>query len=241
MWSVPDSLVVTDVQRRMLEAWIAAGNSPPKVVLVPASSWSPRAVWRERFASGGPKALAEDASGRRRKPRISADKIRQIVEATLYSKPPAAMHWSVRTMAAAQGVSPATVQRIWDANGLERHGVKTFKLSRDKLFIEKLTDVVVLYMNPPDKALVLWVDEKSQIQALNRTEPRLPMKKGSVRHHDARLRAERNHEHSKLYSLCQPRPRQSTAVRCSVTFTKHGAGNIPRSRWLFSEATVLLG
>ena len=81
-------------------------------------------------------------------------------------------------MARAQGVSPATVQRIWDAQGLEPHRVRTFKLSRDKQFVEKLTDVVGLYLNPPDKALVLCVDEKSQIEALNRTKPGLPMKKG---------------------------------------------------------------
>ena len=81
-------------------------------------------------------------------------------------------------MARAQGVSPATVQRIWDAQGLEPHRVRTFKLSRDKQFVEKLTDVVGLYLNPPDKALVLCVDEKSQIEALNRTKPGLPMEKG---------------------------------------------------------------
>lgn len=81
-------------------------------------------------------------------------------------------------MATAQAVSPATVQRIWDAHGLEPHRTRTFKLSRDKHFVDKLTDVVGLYLNPPDKALVLCVDEKSQIQALNRTQPGLPMKKG---------------------------------------------------------------
>jgi transposase len=81
-------------------------------------------------------------------------------------------------MAKAQGVSPATVQRIWDAHGLKPHRVKTFKLSKDPHFVEKLTDVVALYMNPPEKAVVLCVDEKSQIQALDRTQPSLPMKKG---------------------------------------------------------------
>jgi hypothetical protein len=81
-------------------------------------------------------------------------------------------------MAETQGVSPATVQRIWDAHGLEPHRTRHFKLSRDQRFVEKLTDVVGLYLNPPDKALVLCVDEKSQIQALNRTQPGLPMKKG---------------------------------------------------------------
>jgi transposase len=100
------------------------------------------------------------------------------VEATLHTKPEAATHWSVRSMAQVQGISPATVQRIWDAHGLEPHRTRRFKLSRDKQFVEKLTDVVGLYLNPPDKAVVLCVDEKSQIQALNRTQPGLPLKKG---------------------------------------------------------------
>jgi len=96
----------------------------------------------------------------------------------LHTRPPAATHWSVRSIAKAQGVSPATVQRIWDGNRLQPHRVKPFKLSRHKRFVEKLTDVVGLYLNPPDKALVLCVDEKSQIQALDRTQPGLPMKRG---------------------------------------------------------------
>ena len=123
-------------------------------------------------------ALTEEEPGRGRKSGISAEKVKQIVEATLHSHPAQATHWSVRTMASAQGVSPATVQRIWDAHGLQPHRAETFKLSRDKRFVEKLTDVVGLYLNPPDKALVLCFDEKSQIQALDRTQPGLPMKKG---------------------------------------------------------------
>ncbi len=104
--------------------------------------------------------------------------MQQIVEATLHTTPKAATHWSTRTLAAVQGVSASTVQRIWDAHGLQPHRTRTFKLSRDPHFVEKLTDVVGLYLNPPDKALVLAVDEKSQIQALDRTQPGLPLKKG---------------------------------------------------------------
>jgi transposase len=100
------------------------------------------------------------------------------VEATLHTKPKDATHWSTRTMAKVQGVSHSTIQRIWDAHGLQPHRVKTFKLSRDKRFEEKLTDVVGVYLNPPDKAVVLCVDEKTQVQALDRTQPGLPMKKG---------------------------------------------------------------
>ncbi len=97
---------------------------------------------------------------------------------TLHEKPPAATHWSARTLAKALGISHTSVQRIWNAHGLKPHLVKTFKLSNDKRFVEKVKDVVDLYLDPPDKALVFSVDEKSQIQALDRTQPGLPMKKG---------------------------------------------------------------
>src|SRR5467141_3247907 len=188
MWDVADPLPISAEQRRTLEAWIAARNSPQKVVfrsrlvLMASTGMANRRIaqdlntsrptvilWRQRFLKSGPAALTEDAPGRGRKPQITTH---------LHSKPKAATHWSVRTMAAAQGVSPASVQRIWDAHGLEPHRTRRFKLSRDKRFVEKLTDVVGLYLNPPDKALVLCVDEKSQIQALDRTQPGLPMKKG---------------------------------------------------------------
>jgi len=197
MWDVPQPLAISDEQQRTLQAWIAARNTPQKVVfrsrivLMAAEGKANRRIaqelqtsrptvilWRQRFAEGGPVALTEEAPGRGRKARISTGKIKQIVEATLQTKPRAATHWSVRLMARAQGVSPATVQRIWDAHGLEPHRTRGFKLSRDKHFVEKLTDVLGLYLNPPDKAVVLSVDEKSQIQALNRTQPGLPMKKG---------------------------------------------------------------
>ena len=135
-------------------------------------------LWRKRFAEGGATALTEEVAGRGRKPGIASEKVKPIVEATLHTKPKAATHWSVRAMAQAEGVNPATVQRIW---GRPRPGAasqRSFKLSRDQQFVEKLTDVVGLYWNPPDKAAVLCVDETSQIQPWNRTQPGLPMKKG---------------------------------------------------------------
>ena len=135
-------------------------------------------VWRKRFSEGGPQALTEVMEGRWRKRTISAAKVKEIVVATTQSTPPGQTHWSCRSMAKAQGGSPASVQRIWDAHGLKPHRVRTFKLSTDPRFTEKLTDVVGLYLNPPEKALVLCVDEKSQIQALDRTQPSLPMKRG---------------------------------------------------------------
>jgi len=135
-------------------------------------------LWRARFAKGGVAALMRDAPRSGRPRVINGRKVEAVVQATLHSKPQAATHWSVRTMAAAQCISPATVQRIWHAHGLQPHRVENFKLSRDKRFVEKLRDVVGLYMNPPEHALVLSIDEKSQIQALDRTQPGLPLKKG---------------------------------------------------------------
>jgi transposase len=135
-------------------------------------------AWRERFLEDGLKGFGGVRPGRGRKPSISEEKVREIVHATLHEKPVGETHWSCRSMAKAQGVSPATVQRIWSARDLKPHRVKTFKLSNDKHFEEKLIDVVGLYLNPPENAIVLCMDEKSQIQALDRTQASLPMKKG---------------------------------------------------------------
>ena len=182
MWEKAPALVLSDEERKTLDAWTAARNTPQKVVfrsrivLLAAEHTSNRAIarqlgttrdtvilWRRRFTLGRTPALTEEAPGRGRKPSLDAERVKRIVEATLHTTPPNATHWSVRTMAKAQGVSPATVHRIWDAHGLEPHRVKTFKLSNDKRFVEKLTDVVGLYLNPPDKALVLCVDRKSVV------------------------------------------------------------------------------
>jgi transposase len=135
-------------------------------------------AWRQRFAAEGLAKFAQVRKGRGRRPEIPQDKIDEIVRLTQESKPEGETHWSCRTMARATGVSAATVQRVWHARGLKPHLVESFKLSNDKRFDEKLVDVVGLYMDPPDKAVVLCIDEKSQIQALDRTQPSLPMKKG---------------------------------------------------------------
>src|SRR5438128_470630 len=188
---------LSEEQRALLERWAGAQKTPQsvalraRIVLLAAGGASNSAIartlrvsrptvilWRARFADGGAQALTVTKPGRGRKPAISAAKIDAIVQATTQTRPPGQTHWSCRTMAKAQGVSPATVQRIWDAHGLKPHRVRTFKLSSDPRFTEKLTDVVGLYLNPPEKALVLCVDEKSQIQALDRTQPSLPLKKG---------------------------------------------------------------
>jgi transposase len=197
MWKPTAALPMSLEQKRTLEAWVRARNTPQTVALraricllasegMPNNAIAKRLqtsrptvlLWRKRFKERGVLGLSEEAPKGPSKRRLSRSKVEVIVQATLHTKPPAATHWSVRTMAKAQGVSPATVARIWQAHGLKPHRVKTFKLSKDKRFVEKLTDVVGLYLNPPDKAMVLCVDEKSQIQALDRTQPGLPMKKG---------------------------------------------------------------
>jgi transposase len=133
--------------------------------------------WRHRYMAQGADGLLKDATRPSRVKPLTPEKVKQVVHMTLHEKPPNATHWSVRSMAAA-GISYSSVQRIWHAHGLKPHLIETFKISRDRNFAAKVADVVGLYLNPPDRALVLCVDEKSQIQALDRTQPGLPMKKG---------------------------------------------------------------
>jgi transposase len=135
-------------------------------------------AWRADFCSRGLADLGVVAAGRGRKPSVPQATIDQIVELTLHHKPDGATHWSTRSMAARVGVSQSTVTRVWRARGLRPHLVESFKLSTDPAFETKLVDVVGLYLNPPDKAVVLCMDEKSQIQALDRTQPSLPLKPG---------------------------------------------------------------
>jgi len=136
------------------------------------------AGWRSRFAEEGMARFGQVAKGRGRKPSIPPGKVDEIVRLTLHGKPEGQTHWSLRTMAEQAGVSKDTVRRIWVARGLKPHLVKTFKLSNDAKFEQKLIDVVGLYLAPPDNAVVLCMDEKSSVQALDRTQPSLPMKRG---------------------------------------------------------------
>jgi transposase len=135
-------------------------------------------LWRKRVSERGIGEVWQIVPGRGRKPQYDQATREAIIEATLQSKPEGMTHWSCRLMAEAQDVSKSTVNRLWQLHNIKPHLSSTFKLSRDAKFLEKLTDVVGLYMNPPDKALVLCLDEKSQIQALDRTQPGLPLKKG---------------------------------------------------------------
>ena len=135
-------------------------------------------LWRQRVRELGIDQVWEIAPGRGRKPHYDQAKRDAIIDATLQTKPKGMTHWSCRRMAKAQGVSARTVNRLWQLHHLKPHLSRTFKLSRDPKFLAKLTDVVGLYLNPPTKSLVLCLDEKSQIQALDRTQPGLPLKKG---------------------------------------------------------------
>jgi transposase len=178
-------------------------------------------LWRQRFLALRLVGLEKDAPRPGRIPKIPEKKIQAVVEATLHTTPSNATHWSTRSMANAQGLSEATIRRIWKQYNLKPHLLKTFKLSRDKHFIEKIHDVVGLYMNPPDKSLVFCVDEKSQIQALDRTQPGLPMKKGrcGTMTHDYKrngtttLFAALNMINGKVIGDCMPHHRHQEFIR----------------------------
>ena len=182
------------------------------------------ALWRTRFLTLGIDGLAKDAprGGRHRSAR-TPEKVRAIVERTTQSTPPdaAATHWSTNAMARAEGVIASTVGRVWREHGLKPHRVKSFKLSNDKRFVEKLDDIVGLYLSPPEHALVLSCDEKSQIQALDRTQPGLPIRKGKTatmthdykRHGTTTLFAALQMLDGRVISTCMPRHRHQEWIK----------------------------
>jgi transposase len=178
-------------------------------------------LWRRRFEEDGLAGILEDKPRSGRPREISPDKEAAIVEATRSSKPKNATHWSVRTMARAQGVSPAAVQRIWKKYHLQPHRVEHFKFSTDPDFVTKVRDIVGLYLNPPDKALVFSMDEKSQIQALDRTQPILPLRPGLPerqthdyrRHGTTTLFAALNVLEGTVLGQCYPRHRHQEFLR----------------------------
>ncbi len=156
----------------------AAGQQDLQIASAYGISRHTAALWRGRVRTAGIEAVWDIQAGRGRKPKYDGAKRDALIAATLQTKPKGMTHWSCRLMAKAQSVSKNTVNRVWQLHNLKPHLNRSFKLSRDPKFVEKLTDVVGLYLNPPQKAIVLCVDEKSQIQALDRTQPGLPLKKG---------------------------------------------------------------
>ena len=240
-------------EQLQMQQWVAAHGTPQQValrcqiVLAAASGESDVAIaeqlsvnrktvilWRQRFSEQRLDALWEIAPGRGRKPTYDIDKIAAIVDATLQTKPEGMTHWSCRTMAKSQGVSKSTINNIWLAHNLKPHRVETFKLSRDKRFLEKMTDVVGLYLNPPQQAIVLCVDEKSQIQALDRTQPGLPIKKGRCgtmthdykRHGTTTLFAALEMLQGKVIGQCYQRHRHQEFLRFLRTLDQEFPGKV---------------
>jgi transposase len=235
-----EAISVGAVDRERLDRLVRDRNTPQKVV------WRARIVleaaaglkageiaarvgkslltvrrWRRRYLAKGVDGLLKDATRPPRRKPLTAEKIKEVVHMTLHERPPNATHWSLRSMAAASDISYSSVQRIWHAHGLKPHLMRSFKVSRDPDFAAKVEDVVGLYLNPPDKALVLSVDEKSQIQALDRTQPGLPLKKGRAgtmthdykRNGTTTLFAALNMLDGRVIGACMPRHRHREFLR----------------------------
>jgi transposase len=235
-----ETIPLSAVDRERLDRLVRDRNTPQKVV------WRARIVleaaaglqageiaarvgkslltvrrWRRRYMAKGVDGLLKDATRPPRRKSLTAEKIKQVVHMTLHESPPNATHWSLRSMAAAAGISYSSVPRIWHAHELKPHLTRSFKVSRDPDFADKVEDVVGLYLNPPDKALVLSVDEKSQIQALDRTQPGLPLKKGRAgtmthdykRNGTTTLFAALNVLDGRVIGACMPRHRHREFLR----------------------------
>jgi transposase len=238
--------------RARLEGWVAGRNTPQKLVwrarivlmwaqgagvagIIGATGKTKRTAyrWRGRYLAGGVAGLERDATRPGRKPPLDAATIERVVTMTLNEKPPRGTHWSLRKMAKAVGLSHSSVQRIWAAHELKPHLTRSFKLSNDPKFCEKVQDIAGLYLDPPDKALVLSVDEKSQIQALDRTQPGLPLKKGRAgtmthdykRHGTTTLFAALDVATGKVIGECMGRHRHQEFLRFLRTIDR----NSPKS------------
>ncbi len=234
------AITLDEDERRTLQRWARGRRTPARLVLraqivlraaagldnltIAAELGTGRvtvARWRRRFAAARLAGLEKDAPRGGRPPAARAGAARRIIEATTRTTPEAATHWSTRTLAAALGVSRSMVHRVWRANGLKPHLVRTFKVSNDPRFVEKVTDVVGLYLDPPEHALVFSVDEKSQIQALDRTQKSLPIYPGRAttlthdytRHGTTTLFAALNVAEGLVISQCMKRHRHQEWVR----------------------------
>ncbi len=240
MFTPAVALHLDESQRKRLSFLVGSGRTPQKIalrariILLAGQGLANHAIaeklevsrptvllWRNRFRQRGVPGISQDAPRPGRNKGISPQVAQRVVEATLHTTPPAATHWSTRSMAKAQGLSRMTVQRIWKQHGLQPHRIETFKLSRDSQFVEKLRDVVGLYLDPPDRALVLSVDEKSQIQALDRTRLLLPLRPGIParqthdykRHGTTTLYSALSMLDGKVIGECLPRHRSKEFLR----------------------------
>src|SRR5499426_2908492 len=234
------NIQLSATDRNELESVVANRNSPQKhvwrakIVLLTADGHGTAEIiratgkaktviwrWQERFGEEGVAGLWRDKTRPSRIPPLSPEVAERVVALTLAGRPPTASHWTGAAMAKAAGISVSSVQRIWRAHGLRPHLVRRFKLSNDPQFAAKLHDIVGLYVDPPDHAIVLSVDEKSQIQALDRTQPGLPMKKGRAgtmthdykRHGTTTLFAALSMLDGKVIGACLPRHRHREFLR----------------------------
>ncbi len=214
-WAKSRSLPARQIERARIVLMAAEGKTDLEIAASLKIGNHKAARWRKRFLRFNLAGLLKDAPRPGRTPVISAKVKEEVIRKTTQSKPANATHWSTRTMAAEMDVSEATVRRIWHAHGLKPHLVEGFKISKDKHFVEKLEDIVGLYLNPPEHAIVMCVDEKSQIQALDRTQPGLPLKKGRCgtmthdykRNGTATLFAALNVADGTVISMCDDRHR----------------------------------
>lgn len=237
---IAHSIIVSDSDRQILERWARGRSTPARLVLrakiirLAAEAKQNKQIgeelgvnrllagkWRKRFAEKGLAGIEKDAPRGGRKPRVREAMAARIIQWTTQNKPKNATHWSTRSLARELGTSRSMVNRVWRANGLKPHLTRTFKVSNDPKFVEKLTDVVGLYLNPPENALVISCDEKSQIQALDRTQPGLPLKKGrcGTMTHDYKrngtttLFAAIELARGKLIGTCMPRHRHQEWIK----------------------------
>lgn len=190
------------------------------------------ARWRSRFLASGVAGIEKDAPRPGRKPKIATRRVQKVVSMTTQEKPVDATHWSTRSMARATGLSASSVRRIWKKHGLKPHLLRTFKISNDPLFAEKVEDIVGLYLNPPEHALVLSLDEKCQVQALDRTQPGLPLKKGRAgtmthdykRNGTTTLFAALNVVDGKVIGTCMAKHRHQEWLKFLRLINKQSAG-----------------
>jgi transposase len=220
-WARGRSLPARQVERARVVLLASAGKQDLEIAAEVGISNQKAARWRKRFIKLGMPGLEKDAPRPGRPATIIPAKVQEVIRKTTQEKPPNATHWSTRTMAQAVGVSEKTVRRIWHKHGLKPHLMESFKVSKDPHFAEKLEAIVGLYVHPPEHALVLCCDEKSQIQALDRTQPGLPLKPGRAgtmthdykRNGTATLFAALNTVDGKVISLCQERHRHQEWLR----------------------------
>ena len=220
-WSRGRSTAVRLMQRAKIMLLAAEGKMNKDIAAELGINPNTVVRWRSRFAQGGVTAIEKDAPRGGRKPVARNRVLKRILKKTTRERPANATHWSTRTLGAELGVSHVMVHRVWRAHGLKPHLTRTFKVSNDPRFVEKLVDVVGLYLDPPEHALVLSVDEKSQIQALDRTQPSLPMypgRCGTMTHDYKRngtttLFAALDVAEGQLIGACMPRHRHQEWIK----------------------------